>query len=384
MLPGVMAVTMLDIARDLNVSVVTVSKVLRNTGAISMATRKRVLRRAKQLNYQTNCVARSLVTRRTFTIGLLLPDFTHPFFAEVARAVAATVRPRGYHVIISYYEEEPRLERAELESLVARQIDGLIVASAQSPEHAGLFKRLRKSKLAFVLIDRLIAGVDSSCVLADNEGIGRLAAKHLIAQGCRRLAHLRGPATFFAAARMAGYQREIERQGLELSPRHIAAAGFTDDTGYKAMCKLLRITPPPDAVFCYSDPVAIGAMKAITDTGLRIPEDVAIIGAGNIRYSDILGVPLTTIDQGTAEMGRQAAELLLEQMSTTRQLRPRKVVVPAQLIIRQSTQRKDESLGDDPEAQEGLRIPSRPSSASFFKSPFRARRLDASNLRKDS
>src|SRR5215472_9257755 len=130
-----MAVTMLDIAKDMKVSVVTVSKVLRNQGKISAATRKRVLQRAKRLGYQTNWIARSLVTRRTYTIGLLLPDFTHPFFAEIAKAVAETVRPHGYHVIISYFEEDPNLERNEAESLVARQVDGLIVASAQSPEH---------------------------------------------------------------------------------------------------------------------------------------------------------------------------------------------------------------------------------------------------------
>ncbi len=113
-----MAVTMQDIARGLNVSVVTVSKVLRNKGKISAATRKRVLQRAKKLNYQTNWIARSLVTRRTFTIGLLLPDFTHPFFAEIAKAVAETVRPHGYHVIISYFEENPQLEKNEAESLL--------------------------------------------------------------------------------------------------------------------------------------------------------------------------------------------------------------------------------------------------------------------------
>ena len=112
-----MAVTMQDIARDLDVSVVTVSKVLRNKGKISLATRQRVLQRAKKLNYQTNWIARSLVTRRTFTIGLLLPDFTHPFFAEIAKAVAETVRPQGYHVIIAYFEENPELEKSEAESL---------------------------------------------------------------------------------------------------------------------------------------------------------------------------------------------------------------------------------------------------------------------------
>src|SRR5947209_18093171 len=126
-----MPVTMLDIAKGLNVSVVTVSKVLRNQGKISAATRKRVLQRAKELNYQTNWIARSLVTRRTFTIGLLLPDFTHPFFAEVAKAVAETVRPHGYHVLVSYFEENPALEVSEVDSLLARQVDGLIIPSVQ-------------------------------------------------------------------------------------------------------------------------------------------------------------------------------------------------------------------------------------------------------------
>src|ERR1700730_2792342 len=127
-----MAVTMRDIARDLKVSVVTVSKVLRNKGIISVATRKRVLRRAKKLNYQTNWIARSLVTRRTFTIALLLPDFTHPFFAEIANAIAEPVRPHGYHVIISYFEENPQLEKSEAESLLARQVGRFIFGFEQS------------------------------------------------------------------------------------------------------------------------------------------------------------------------------------------------------------------------------------------------------------
>src|SRR5271157_6393712 len=146
MLPA-MAATMMDIARDLNVSVVTVSKVLRHQGSISLATRNRVLQRAKELNYQMNWVARSLVTRRTYTIGLLLPDFTHPFFAEIARAVAQTVRPHGYHVIISYFEEDPELELSEADSLLARQVDGLIIASAQPAHCLDLFERIQRRKV---------------------------------------------------------------------------------------------------------------------------------------------------------------------------------------------------------------------------------------------
>jgi LacI family transcriptional regulator, galactose operon repressor len=338
-----MAVTMLDIAKDLNVSVVTVSKVLRNQGKISASTRRRVLQRAKELNYQTNWIARSLVTRRTYTIGLLLPDFTHPFFAEVAKAVAETVRPHGYHVIISYFEEDPVLERNEADSLVARQVDGLIVASAQSPDRLDLFEGIRRRKMPFVLIDRPIPGVSASFVGVDNEAIGKLATSHLIAQGCRRIAHLRGPALGIAAARLAGYRRALEKHGLTMPANYIVEARYEDSSGYKAMKKLLRGHPVPDGVFCYNDPVAIGAMKAILEAGLNVPNDIAVVGAGNVHYSDLLAVPLTTVDQGTRQIGSRAAELLLEQISSKRAIRPKKILIEPKLVARQSTQRDSHS-----------------------------------------
>ena len=330
---------MLDIARGLNVSVVTVSKVLRNQGKISASTRRRVLQRAKELNYQTNWIARSLVTRRTFTVGLLLPDFTHPFFAEVAKSVAESIRPHGYHLIISYFEEDPALERNEADSLVSRQVDGLIVASAQSPDRLELFEGIRKRKVPFVLIDRPIAGVPASFVGVDNEAIGKLATSHLIAQGCRRIAHLRGPAPGMAAARLAGYRKALEKHSLTMPPNYIVEARYEDSSGYKAMRKLLKSHPVPDGVFCYSDPVAIGAIQAILEAGLNVPNDIAVVGAGNVHYSDLLAVPLSTVDQGTREIGTRAAELLLEQIGSKRAIRPKKVLIDPRLVIRQSTQR---------------------------------------------
>jgi LacI family transcriptional regulator, galactose operon repressor len=336
MLPA-MPVTMLDIAKGLNVSVVTVSKVLRNKGKISAATRKRVLQRAKDLNYQTNWIARSLVTRRTFTIGLLLPDFTHPFFAEIAKAVAETVRPHGYHVIISYFEENPELERNEADSLMARQVDGLIAASAQS--NADLFEGILERKVPLVLIDRQIAGVQASFVGVDNEAIGKLATNHLIAQGCTRIAHLRGPKIGIAAARMAGYRHALQKHNLAVAPRYVVGARYVDSSGYSAMRKLLQADPIPDGVFCYNDPVAIGAIRAICEAGLRIPQDIKVVGAGNVHYSDVLAVPLTTVDQGTVQTGKQAAELLMEQIGAKRRPRPRKILIAPKLVVRQSTQR---------------------------------------------
>lgn len=336
MLPA-MPVTMLDIAKGLNVSVVTVSKVLRNQGKISAATRKRVLQRAKELNYQTNWIARSLVTRRTFTIGLLLPDFTHPFFAEIAKAVAETVRPHGYHVIISYFEEDPEIERNEADSLMARQVDGLIAASAQSSPD--MFEGILGRKVPLVLIDRPIPGVQASFVGVDNEAIGKLATNHLITQGCSRIAHLRGPQIGIAAARLAGYRRALQGHDLPVSSRYIVGARYADSSGYSAMWRLLQMSPVPDGVFCYNDPVAIGAIKAISEAGLRIPQDIAVVGAGNVHYSDVLAVPLTTVDQGTGQIGRQAAELVMEQIGTKRRPRLKRVLITPKLVVRQSTQR---------------------------------------------
>src|SRR3984885_14420964 len=211
-----MPATMQDIAKDLNVSVVTVSKVLRNQGRISEATRKRVLRRAQQLNYQMNWVARSLVTRRTYTIGVLLPEFAHPFFAEIARAVAQTVRPHDYHIVISSFEEDPELEASEIDALLTRQVDGLIIASSQTPRGLNVFKRLQQRNTPYILIDRPIAGLKASFVGADNHAIGRLATEHLVAKGCRRIGHLRGPEVRIAEERFEGYRRALEKAGFRM------------------------------------------------------------------------------------------------------------------------------------------------------------------------
>jgi LacI family transcriptional regulator len=331
---------MTDIARDLKVSAVTVSKVLRNEGRISDATRKRVLRHAKELNYQTNWVARSLVTRRTYTIGLLLPEFAHPFFAEIARMVAQTVRPHGYHLVISSFEEDPALEASEADSLLARQVDGIIVASSQPPDHLDMFKRVRERNVPHVLIDRSIRGVPACFVGVDNQAIGRLATQHLIARRCLRIGHLRGPKIGIAEARLDGYRDALGKGGFPLHQQYIVSGGHRDDTGYEGMRQLLRLRPIPDAVFCYNDPVAIGAMRAIWEAGLKIPQDISVVGAGNVQYSDVLAVPLTTVDQETCRMGALAAELLIERIASRRTMRSKRILLVPRLVERESTRRQ--------------------------------------------
>jgi LacI family transcriptional regulator len=286
-----------------------------------------------------NWVARSLVTRRTYTIGLLLPDFIHPFFAEIARAVAQTVRPHGYHVIISYSEEDPELEMSEADSLLARQVDGLIIASAQPVRRLALFKQIEARKVPYVLIDRPIAGLQTFFVGVDNRAIGRLATEHLLARGCVQIAHLRGPTIGIASERLQGYRQALANKGLRMPAGYVVDGGHGDHTGYEGMRRLLRVSPTPDGVFCYNDPVAIGAMKAILDSGLKVPHDICVVGAGNVQYSDLLAVPLTTVDQGTCQIGAQAAELLIERITLKRSTRPKKILISPKLVERESTRR---------------------------------------------
>jgi LacI family transcriptional regulator len=175
---------------------------------------------------------------------------------------------------------------------------------------------------------------------ADNYAIGRIATEHLIARGCRRIAHLRGPQVGIAVERLEGYRGALKNAGLRHDPNFIVNAGHGEATGYEGMRKLLDLKPPPDGVFCYNDPVAIGAMKAIRDAGLRLPDDIAVVGAGNVHYGDALSVPLTSVDQGTCRIGTLAAELLLARIASKRLMRPKMVLIPPKLVERESTRRQ--------------------------------------------
>jgi LacI family transcriptional regulator len=278
-----------DIARDLNVSVMTVSKVVRGCADVGAETRGRVLARIKELNYQPNWVARSLAARRTFMIGLIVPDLMHSFFAEIAKGVAATIRPLGYDVVICNSEEDGELESSEVDRLLGRQVDGLLLASAQPPSSLAVFERIEARGIPYVLIDRRFVDVHAPYVGADDEAIGRMATQHLIDRGCRRIAHIAGPAVTTGLGRLKGYQETLAAAGLSV-PEGFVVQATDDDSGYQATRRLLKMNPRPDGIFGYNDPTAAGAMKAILEAGIRIPEEIKVIGVGNVHYSDLLRV----------------------------------------------------------------------------------------------
>jgi LacI family transcriptional regulator len=331
---------MKDIARDLGVSLMTVSKALRGHSDISEATRKRVAKRAQELDYQPNWVARSLVMRRTHIIGLVIPDLMHSFFAEIAKGISRKLEPLGYQIVIANTEESPEAEQRQVEALLARNVDGLIVASAHTTGRVDQFRNFRKRRIPYVLIDRLPPGLDAHFIGVKDEEIGMLATTHLYEQGCRRIAHLRGPELVTGTGRLRGYRRALARLGLPARPDYVVGGQYEDTTGYEAMRRLLALDPPPDGVFCYNDPVAAGAIKAVLEAGLRVPEDVAIVGAGNVHYSDLLRVALSTVDQSSLEIGTRAADLLIRAIESKNHLPPEKVQIEPRLVARESSLRK--------------------------------------------
>lgn len=336
-----MPVRMKDIANDLGVSVITVSKVLRNHPDIGEETRERVLRRMKELDYRPNLAARALVTGKTFAVGLVVPDLVHPFFAQVAKGISRVLRDHGYGLLISSSEENSSLEVQEIEQMMARRVDALIIASAQAC--GDRFKRMAADKRPLVLIDRSFPGVAANFVGVDDERSGELATEHLISIGCRRIAHIRGPEVSTAIGRAAGYHKALGTHGMP-AQRELVVVEKTGDesgdvSGYRAMSELLRLQSPPDGVFCYNDPAGMGAMQAILDAGLRIPEDIAVIGCGNVLYSQFLRVPMSSIDQKSTEIGLRAGTLALTLIESKSRPKPETTLLEPSIVVRASTRR---------------------------------------------
>lgn len=336
-----MSIRMKDIAKDLGVSIITISKVLRNHPDIGDETRERVLARVKELDYRPNLAARSLVTGRSYLVGLVVPDLLHPFFTEVAKSLSEVLRQSGYYLIVSSSEEDPDLEEVEINHLLARRLDTLIVASCRTT--VDLFFRIEKQNIPYVLIDRCLPGLSANFVGVDDECVGMLATRHLIDIGCKRIAHVRGPETSPGIRRMEGYKRALAQNGLKVIDDYITTECKGDvgtkQGGAEAMRQLLSLNPRPDGVFCFNDPLALGAMNYALDHGVRIPQDLAIIGCGNLHYDDSLRVPLSSIDQHTRQIGEEAARIALRILNSKAPSQPETLVLQPELVVRESTQR---------------------------------------------
>ena len=307
-----MAVRMKDIAQALGVSVVTVSKVMRDHQDIGPETRQRVLDKAKELSYRPNLTARSLVTGQSYQVGVIVPTLLHPFFAEVLEALSSTMKQDGYAVMISSSMEDPVIEEAAIEQLLGHRMDGLIVASCSTSP--AKFQQLKEQGIPFVMIDRFFPEFKTNFVGVDDRAVGRMATEHLISMGCKRIAHIRGLPFTTGVGRFEGYKQALEKHGMKFDPDLVSPYMTADGRDWQqsliAMRNLLA-GKRPDGVFCYNDPMAIAAIDVVLEAGLRIPQDIAFIGCDNLHYDSSLKASLSSMDHHSSQIGARAAKLLL-------------------------------------------------------------------------
>ena len=261
----------------------------------------------------------------------------HSFFVEIVAGLESIVSARGYALLLCSSGEDPLKERKELEALRQRQVDGLVFASAHATGNEDLLRLLIDAGKCLVMIDR-DDHPDIKChrVLTDDERVGWLATSHLAGLGHHAIAHIAGPPIVHAKRREKGWREALKARGIQPVDEWLAGGGFMESDGYRAMRRLLAVTPRIDAVFAANDPAAIGAMKAIWEAGLRVPDDIAVVGVGDIALSDLLRVPLTTVGWSRQDQGRHAAELLLNGLDLDEDP-PQRIIIAPRLIVRESS-----------------------------------------------
>ena len=315
----------------------TVSRALNGKGDVSKEMRKKVIECAATLGYRPNRWARSLVTRRSLMIGVVVPEIAHSFFAEIISGIEEVLEKAGYDILLCHSRSDPARERAEIQALFEGQVDGLIVAPEQPQSDPAPFVDLQKRKIPFVLVDRFFPGWEFSTVRLDDTAAGCMATEFLIRLGHRRIAHISGPDVSTGSLRRKGFLKALRKHGLAAAKELIVRANFGIDEGRDAMRKLLQLKSRPTAVFAANDPQALGAIYACRDAGFRVPEDISIVGAGNIEGVYHPNPFLTTIDWPRQELGRVAARILLHRLEKGDPNLSESHVFPPKLLIRHST-----------------------------------------------
>jgi DNA-binding LacI/PurR family transcriptional regulator len=324
--------TILDVADRAGVSKSLVSLVMRNSPRVSEAKRAAVLRAADELHYRPNAVARSLVRQRSFLIGVMLSDLHNPFFVEVVDGIEQEAMAAKYHALFNTGGRTAEGEAAAIETLLQLRTDGLILAGPMITSREIL---AAAATTRVVLVARPSRWREVDSVTNDDRVGARLAVEHLIGLGHRSIAHIDGGKGAGAGARRSGYLEAMRRNGLG-GEANVVRGAFTEQGGAGGVVQLIESRPHPTAVFAANDLAAFGALQALAQNGLRVPDDVSLVGYDNIRPGALGSSNLTTIDQPRREMGATAVTLLLDRLDRKR-VRGRHVTVPPSLVVRSST-----------------------------------------------
>ncbi|HTE18312.1 MAG TPA: LacI family DNA-binding transcriptional regulator, partial [Armatimonadota bacterium] len=324
--------TLKQIAEELNLSLMSVSRALNGHKGVSPATRHRVQEYVRQVQYRPNLAARTLVQRRSQVLGVIFPSLRQTFWAEIVLGIERVAKASGYTVLFAHSDDRADVEREEIETLLARQVDALLIASSDPEANLEALRQAHAPHRPVVLFDRYADGLEAPAVFCDDRDGARRLTEHLIGLGHRRIAHLAGPSGLSVARdRLRGYHDAMERAGLLPI---VVACGFGEEAGRQGARALLD-GEPVDAIFAAHDPIAFGVLDVLKERGLRVPEDIALVGYTDVEHAEHMAVPLTVMAQPTFAMGEATAQLALDLLAGRVSARTR-LVLPAHLIVRQS------------------------------------------------
>ena len=306
-------VTIADVAREAGVSQQTVSRAINNKAEISPQTRTHVLAVVERLGYRPSGLARGLVTQKTHTIGLVVPDIANPFFSEMARGAEDAAHLAGYSLLLGDTIEDPEREARVLATLEEKRVDGIVLCSSRLPEDELVALSRRHSNL--VLVNRRLPDHQVGIVIVDDVAGARQAVQHLIRLGRRTIGFLAGPqGSHSAQLRTEGYRAGLTEAGLTFDPTLLVPCLPNRDGGFEAANKLLGDRPDVDALFCYNDLVAVGALQACAEMGRKVPDTVAVIGCDDILLAGLVTPPLTTLHSDQRTLGARAMRMVLDKI----------------------------------------------------------------------
>ena len=330
--------TLRDVAREAEVSIKTVSRVVNGEPAVSPATEARVREVVTRMGYRPNQLARSLQGRRSRTIGLMIADVSNPFYAGCVKAVEETARERGYAVMLCASDEDAAIEREYVGLLTQRRVDGLLlVPAADGHEY---LEEEQAAGLPIVALDRPVDGISTDSVLVQNRTGTLKAVEHLIqVHGHRLIAFIGGGEHLYTTRkRLQGYREALEAAGLE----ELCRVGAVDiASAARATRELMELPKLPTAIFAVNNLITVGVLQALERAGMRVPEDVALIGFDDFELAAVLHPRLTLVRQPAMELGRQAAMLLFDRLEGRQPQKPRRLVLETELIVRESCGCKD-------------------------------------------
>lgn len=334
-------ITIKDIARELNISVSTVSRALRDTYDVNKETRDKVLEMAAQLNYKPNFNATGLAKGSSYTIAVILPFITNYYFSTVITGIQEIAYQNNYNIVLYVTNDSPERELDIINNLPITSLDGLLVSIASNSDASDHFAEVLSNNIPIVFFDRVVNGIETSKVVQDDYNGAFEGVEHLISNGYKKIAHIAGPSSLtFTQNRLKGYIDALTKHELPINEEWIIHSGFSQDDGKKDVEELLKCKERPDAIFAANDRKAIGAMLTLKNKGIKIGEEMGILGFTNDPSSEIISPSLTTIAEPALEIGRKSCELLLKHIAK-KHFHPEEVIFPGKLIVRESSLKKE-------------------------------------------